>query len=52
MADDNLYHFSDEDEDEDALLNGAYDRWEQLGGGSSRDPLFQFTMADDAAGAR
>ena len=44
MADDNLYHFSDEDEDEDALLDRAYDRWEQLGGGSARDPLFQFTM--------
>ena len=44
MADDNFYHFSDEDEDEDALLDRAYDRWGQLGGGSARDPLFQFTM--------
>ena len=44
MADDFLYHFSDEDDDEDALLDGAVDRWEQIGGGSARGPLFQFTM--------
>ena len=44
MADDRWYHFSDEDEDEDALLDRAFDRWEQLGGGSARGPLFQFTM--------
>ena len=44
MADDLLYHFSDEDDNEDALLDRAFDRWEQLAGGSSRDPLFQFTM--------
>jgi len=44
MADDLLYHFSDEDDDEDALLDRAFDRWEQLGGGSARGPLFQFTM--------
>ena len=43
MADDLFYHFSDEDE-EDALLDRACDRWEQLGGGSVRGPLFQFTM--------
>ncbi|CAH3150480.1 unnamed protein product, partial [Porites evermanni] len=44
MADDLLYHFSDEDDDEDALFDRAFDRWEQLGGGSARGPLFQFTM--------
>ena len=44
VADEILYHFSDEDEDEDALLDRAFDRWEQLGGGSARGPLFQFIM--------
>ena len=44
MADDLLYHFSDEDDDEDALLDRAFDQWEQLGGGSARGPLFQFHM--------
>ena len=44
MADDRLYHFSDEDDDEDALLDRAFDRWEQLGGGSAQGPLFQFHM--------
>ena len=44
MADELLYHFSDEDDDEDALLDRAFDRWEQMGGGSTRGPLFQFTM--------
>ena len=44
MADDLLYHFSDEDDDEDALLDRAFDRWEQLGGGPARGPLFQFHM--------
>ena len=44
MADDPLYHFSDEDDDEDALLDQAFDRWEQLGSGSTRGPPFQFTM--------
>ena len=43
MADNLFYHFSDED-GEDALLDRAYDRWEQLGGGLVRGPLFQFTM--------
>ena len=37
------YPFSD-DEEGDALLDRAFDRWEQLGGGSARGPLFQFTM--------
>ena len=37
------YHFSD-DEEGDALLDRAYDRWEQLGGAAARGPLFQFTM--------
>ena len=44
MADDLLYHFTDEDDDEDSLLDRAFDRWEQLGGGSARGPLFQFHM--------
>ena len=44
VADEILYHFSDEDEDEDALLDRAFDRWEQLGGGSARVPLIQFIM--------
>ena len=44
MADELLYHFSDEDDDEDGLLDRAFDRWEQMGGGSTRGPLFQFTM--------
>ena len=45
MADDFGYHFSDEEEEEDALLDRAYDRWEQLGGAAAaRGPLFQFTM--------
>ena len=39
-----FYHFSDEEEGEDALLDGAFDRWELLGGGSARGPLFQFHM--------
>ena len=39
---DSWYDVSDE---EDALLNRAYDRWEQLGGAApARGPLFQFTM--------
>ena len=45
MADDHWYPFSDESEDEDALLDRAYDRWEHLGGAATaRGPLFQFTM--------
>ena len=44
MADDRWYHFSDEEENEDALLDHAYDRWEQLGGAAARGALFQFTM--------
>ena len=44
MAEDAWYHLSDDDE-EDALLDRACDRWEQLGGGAAaRGPLFQFTM--------
>ena len=40
-----MYNFSDEDELEDAILNRAMDRWEQMGGGGvARGPLFQFTM--------
>ena len=37
------YPFSD-DEEGGALLDRAYDRWEQLGGAAARGPLFQFTM--------
>ena len=37
------YLLSD-DEEGDALLDRAYDRWEQLGGAAARGPLFQFTM--------
>ena len=45
MAEDHWYHFSDEEEEEDALLDRAYDRWEQLGGAvAARGPLLQFTM--------
>ena len=35
MVEDHWYHLSDEDDDEDALLDRAFDRWEQLGGGCS-----------------
>ena len=44
MADETLYHFCDEEDGEDVLLDRAFDRWEQLGGGSTRCPLFQFNM--------
>ena len=44
MADDLLYRFSDEGDREDALLDRAFDRWEQMGGSSARGPLFQVTM--------
>ena len=44
MADDLFYHFSDEEDGEDALLDGAFDPWKQLEGGSARGPLFQFHM--------
>ena len=44
IADNLFYHFSDEEDGEDALLDRAFDRWEQLGGGSARGPLFQFHM--------
>ncbi|CAH3144899.1 unnamed protein product, partial [Porites lobata] len=44
MAEDHWYPDSDEEEEE-ALLNRAYDRWEQLGGAvPARGPLFQFMM--------
>ena len=43
--DDIYYHFSDEDEQEDSMLNRAFDRWQQMGAGSTvGGPLFQFTM--------
>ena len=44
MADDLFYHVSDEDDGEDALLDRSFNRWEQMGGGSARGPLFQFTI--------
>ena len=44
MAYDLLYYFSDEDDDENTLLDRQFDRWEQTGGGSARGPLFQFAM--------
>ena len=39
-----MYHFSDEEDGEDALLNRAFDWWEQMGGGSACGPLFPFNM--------
>ena len=42
MADDLLYPFSDDEDGVDAPLDRAFDRWEQMGGGSTRGPLFQF----------
>ena len=45
MAEDHWYPVSDDGDEEDALLNRAYDQWEQLGGAAAaRGPLFQFTM--------
>ena len=44
MADDIFFRFSDEEDGEDALSDRAFDRWEQLGGGTAHGPLFQFTM--------
>ena len=44
MADDIFYHFSDEEDGEDALLDRALYRWEEMGGGSAPGPLFQFNM--------
>ena len=39
------YNFSDEDELQDAILNRAMDRWEQLGGGGATSgPLFKFQL--------
>ena len=43
MADD-YYHFSDEDEREDEILDQAMERWEQMGGGGVVSPLFKFKM--------
>ena len=42
---DEYYRFSDENEQEDSILNRAFDRWQQMGGGgTTMGPLFQFTM--------
>ena len=40
------YNFSDEDELQDAILNRAMDRWEQMGGSgvANNGPLFNFKM--------
>lgn len=38
------YNFSDEDELQDAILNRAMDRWEQIGGSGVVSPLFKFKM--------
>ena len=39
------YNFSDEDELQDAILNRAMDRWEQMGGsGATSGPLFKFSL--------
>ena len=35
MAGDIFYHFSDEENEEDALLDRAFYRWEHIGGGST-----------------
>ena len=43
-VDDMFYHFSNEEEGEDAILDRAFDRWEQLGSGSTPGPLCQFNM--------
>ena len=49
-----FYHFSDEEDREDALMARAHDRWEQLGGGTARRALcLNFIcnlLVDDAAG--
>ena len=52
MADDIYYHFSDEEENMDQILNNAYDRWAtQMGGGAAdNNPLFKFKMV--SAGKR
>ena len=43
--DNTMYNFSDEDELEDAILNRAMDRWEQMGGGGATGgPLFNFSL--------
>ena len=44
MKDDIFYHFSDEEDGEDALLDRAFDRWESIGGGSAIGLLLQLTM--------
>ena len=46
MADDIYYHFSDEEENMDQILNNAYDRWatQMGGGGAASGPLFKFQL--------
>ena len=40
-----FYHFSDEEDGEEAVLGPAYERWAQLGGGPvRRGPLFELHM--------
>ena len=43
-VDDMFYHFGNEEEGVDAILDRAFDRWEQLGSGSTPGPLCQFNM--------
>ena len=38
-----FYNFSDEDEEEDSVLNSSYDRWEQYGRGA-KTLLFKFSL--------
>ena len=39
------YDFNNEQEEEDLILNRAFDRWQQMGGGGTAEgPLFEFTM--------
>ena len=40
-----FYNFADEEENEDDILNHAYDRWEaQYGAAATSGPLFKFTL--------
>ena len=43
---DEFYRFEDENEEMDAILNQAYDRWEEQlgGGGATSGPLFKFQL--------
>ena len=43
-VDDMFYHFSNEEEGVDAILDRVFDRWGQLSSGSTPGPLCQFNM--------